>query len=105
MVNDKYVLTKESQEACPRNLIKLCGDDYSVDELVNLILKNQEIYKMIEERIADLQKGFAAFEQIKKFTLLPHAFTMERGELTNTLKLRRSIINKIYKKEIELMYV
>ncbi|MBR6758280.1 MAG: long-chain fatty acid--CoA ligase [Bacteroidaceae bacterium] len=68
------------------------------------LVRNQEIYKMIEGRIAELQKGFAAFEQIKKFTLLPHAFTMERGELTNTLKLRRSIINKIYKKEIELMY-
>ncbi len=68
------------------------------------LVRNQEIYKMIEGRIAELQKGFAAFEQIKKFTLLPHAFTMERGELTNTLKLRRSIINKIYQKEIELMY-
>ena len=68
------------------------------------LVRNQEIYKMIEGRIAELQKGFAAFEQIKKVTLLPHAFTMERGELTNTLKLRRSIINKIYKKEIELMY-
>lgn len=68
------------------------------------LVRNQEIYKMIEGRIAELQKGFATFEQIKKFTLLPHAFTMERGELTNTLKLRRSIINKIYKKEIELMY-
>ena len=68
------------------------------------LVRNQEIYKMIENRISELQKGFASFEQIKKFTLLPHAFTMERGELTNTLKLRRSIINKIYKKEIELMY-
>lgn len=68
------------------------------------LVRNQEIYKMIENRIVELQKGFAAFEQIKKFTLLPHAFTMERGELTNTLKLRRSIINKIYKNEIELMY-
>lgn len=68
------------------------------------LVKNKEIYAMIEERIAELQKNFASFEQIKKFTLLPHAFTMERGELTNTLKVRRSIINKIYKKEIELMY-
>jgi long-chain acyl-CoA synthetase len=68
------------------------------------LVKNQEIYAMIEGRIAELQKNFASFEQIKKFTLLPHAFTMERGELTNTLKVRRSIINKIYKKEIELMY-
>jgi len=68
------------------------------------LVKNKEIYAMIEARIAELQKNFASFEQIKKFTLLPHAFTMERGELTNTLKVRRSIINKIYKKEIELMY-
>ncbi len=68
------------------------------------LVKNQEIYKMIEQRIQELQKGFASFEKIQKFTLLPHAFTMERGELTNTLKLRRSIINKIYNKEIELMY-
>ena len=43
------------------------------------LVKNQEIYAMIESRIAELQKNFASFEQIKKFTLLPHAFTMERG--------------------------
>ena len=68
------------------------------------LVKNKEIYAMIEGRIAELQKNFASFEQIKKFTLLPHAFTMERGELTNTLKVRRPVINQIYKKEIELMY-
>ena len=71
-----------------------------VEELV----KNSEIVKMIEARINELQKNFAAFEQIKKFTLLPHAFSMETGELTNTLKIRRSIINKIYSREIEAMY-
>ncbi len=68
------------------------------------LVRNKEINKLIEERIAELQKGFANFEKIKRFTLLPHAFTMERGELTNTLKLRRPIINKIYRKEIEAMY-
>lgn len=68
------------------------------------LVRNKEIIKMIEERIARLQSGFARFEQIKRFTLLPHAFTMERGELTNTLKLRRAIINKLYSKEIEAMY-
>lgn len=71
-----------------------------VEELV----KNSEIVKMIEYRINELQKNFAAFEQIKKFTLLPHAFSMEKGELTNTLKIRRSIINKLYSREIEAMY-
>lgn len=72
----------------------------SFEELV----RNKDIIKLIDERIAELQQGFARFEQIKRFTLLPHAFSMERGELTNTLKLRRSIINQIYHKEIEAMY-
>lgn len=72
----------------------------SIEDLV----KNSEILKMIESRINELQKNFAAFEQIKRFTLLPKAFSMETGELTNTLKIRRSIINKLYSREIEAMY-
>ena len=59
---------------------------------------------MIEKRIDELQKNFASFEQIKRFTLLPKAFSMETGELTNTLKIRRSIINQLYSREIEAMY-
>ena len=72
----------------------------SIEDLV----KNSDIIKMIEKRIDELQKNFASFEQIKRFTLLPKAFSMETGELTNTLKIRRSIINKLYSREIEAMY-
>ena len=36
--------------------------------------------------------------------LLPKPFTMESGELTNTLKMRRKVINEHYKNEIEKMY-
>ena len=72
----------------------------TVEELV----KNSEVVKMLSERIDELQKDFASWQQIKKFTVLPIAFSMETGELTNTLKVRRSIINKLYKKEIEAMY-
>ena len=73
----------------------------SIEDLV----KNADIRKMIEERIERVQKGFAGFEKIKKFTLLPKAFTMENGELTNTLKIRRPIINRHYSREIEAMYI
>ncbi len=69
------------------------------------LLKNQRIQQMMQERIDELQKNFARFEQIKKFTLLAKAFSMESGELTNTLKLRRPIINQLYSREIEAMYV
>lgn len=68
------------------------------------LVKNADIKAMIEERIQKLQANFAGFEQIKKFTLLPQEFTMEAGELTNTLKIRRPIINNRYAREIEAMY-
>lgn len=68
------------------------------------LVKNSEIVRMLSERIDELQKDFASWQQIKKFTVLPKAFSMETGELTNTLKVRRSIINKLYKNEIEAMY-
>ena len=68
------------------------------------LVKNQKIEALISERIEALQKNFARFEQIKRFTLLPRAFSMEKGELTNTLKIRRSVINLLYKDEIEAMY-
>lgn len=72
----------------------------SVEELI----KNADIRKMIEERIERLQANFAGFERIKKFVLLPQEFTMESGELTNTLKIRRPVINRRYAREIESMY-
>ena len=72
----------------------------SLAELVN----NSDIRHMIEERIEKHQNGFASYEKVKKFILLPKEFTMESGELTNTLKIRRPIINQKYAHEIEAMY-
>ena len=63
-----------------------------------------QINEMMKERIDTLQQSLAHYEQIKRFTLLPNHFSMEKGELTNTLKIRRRVLNENYKKEIELMY-
>lgn len=68
------------------------------------LIRNVHIREMLEKRIESLQEGFASFEKIKKFTLLPHEFTIENGELTNTLKLRRPVINRHYAAQIEAMY-
>jgi long-chain acyl-CoA synthetase len=68
------------------------------------LLKNSQIIDMIAKRIEALQEGLASFEKIKKFTLLPREFTMENGELTNTLKIRRPVINRRYASVIEAMY-
>lgn len=71
-----------------------------IKDLVN----NTDIHKMIEDRINGYQKDMAAYEQIKKFVLLPREFTIASGELTNTLKVRRSVINKRYAPLIDAMY-
>jgi long-chain acyl-CoA synthetase len=65
---------------------------------------NEKVKKMLMERINTLQQGLAHYEQIKRFTLLPHHFSMESGELTNTLKLKRPVVYRNYKDIIEKMY-
>ena len=72
----------------------------SIEELVN----DPEVHKMMEERINNYQKELASYEQIKRFVLLPKPFTMESGELTNTLKIKRAVINKRYRPLIDAMY-
>ena len=65
---------------------------------------NEKIHDMMQERIETLQQQLAHYEQVKRFTLVAHHFSMENGELTNTLKLKRRVINENYKAEIEKMY-
>ena len=65
---------------------------------------NPQINEMMKERIDTLQQQLAHYEQIKRFTLLPRNFSMERGELTNTLKIKRRVLNENYRKEIDQMY-
>ena len=63
------------------------------------------IIEMMKERIDTLQQQLAHYEQVKRFTLLPNPLSMEKGELTNTLKIRRRVLNENYKEQIDQMYV
>ena len=80
---------------------KANGIDY---ENYEDLCANKQINEMIRERIDTLQQQLAHYEQIKRFTLLPRHFTMENGELTNTLKLKRKVVNENYKDVIDKMY-
>ncbi|AYO36250.1 long-chain fatty acid--CoA ligase [Serratia sp. P2ACOL2] len=68
------------------------------------LLRHSHILEMFESRLREMQKELARFEQVKRFTLLPAAFSMELGELTPTLKLRRKVISQRYQREIDSMY-
>lgn len=68
------------------------------------LCRNASVIQMIMERIETLQQEFAHYEKIKRITLLPVPFSMEKGELTNTLKIKRPVLNEHYAAEIEAMY-
>lgn len=63
-----------------------------------------QIVKMIAERIETLQQDLAHYEKVKRFLLLSRPFTMESGELTNTLKIKRNVVYEHYASEIRRMY-
>ena len=65
---------------------------------------DKRIVRMLTDRIDTLQQQLAHYEQVKRFTLLPKPFSMDRGELTNTLKIKRRVLNENYKAEIDKMY-
>lgn len=70
------------------------------DELAENPKVNEFVMRKIEKLTADL----APYEHIKRFTLLTAPFTMERGEVTNTLKVRRRVVIDHYADVIEKMY-
>lgn len=72
----------------------------SFDELIC----KQKVLEKFEETVIEFNKHFSHIEQIKKYTLLPNEFTIEAGELTPTMKLKRKTIVKQYKKEIDKIY-
>ncbi|RLD16981.1 long-chain fatty acid--CoA ligase [candidate division KSB1 bacterium] len=71
---------------------------------INDLVKNEKIIEFYRERIDALSKPLASYEKIKKFRLLPVAFTLEKDEITPTLKLKRKIIEAHYQDLIEKMY-
>ncbi len=73
---------------------------HSMEELIDI----SHIREFYEQKLEQLQKRLANFEKVKKFRLLPQDFSMNLGELTPTLKIRRQIIINHFKKLIDDMY-
>ncbi|MEI6817586.1 MAG: long-chain fatty acid--CoA ligase [Bacteroidota bacterium] len=85
-----------------RNYCKMHGINATTnEELVN----NKAIINKINEEVTKLNESLAHYEQIKKIELLPKEWSLESGDLTPTLKLKRKVILEKYKDIIEQMYV
>jgi long-chain acyl-CoA synthetase len=65
---------------------------------------SEEIAAEVQAAIDELNKDFARVEQLKKFVILPRQLSIEGGELTPTLKVKRNKVNEHFADEIEAMY-
>jgi long-chain acyl-CoA synthetase len=68
------------------------------------LIRSPEIIAFFDEKVNEINKGLARYEQIKKFRLLPRPFSEETGELTPTLKMKRRVISEKYSGEIHSLY-
>ena len=82
---------------CKRNNVPCDG---SREELV----KNEKVVKMYEDLVQKYNKDFAQWEQVKKIVLLPELWTVETGEMTPTMKVKRKVITENNKDIIEGLY-
>jgi long-chain acyl-CoA synthetase len=84
------------KEYADRNKISYTDED-------DLISK-QEIYEIIEKEVSTLQKDLSNYERVRKFVLLSRPFSIDGGEITPTMKIRRKAVEEKYQNMIEEMY-
>lgn len=72
----------------------------SVEDLA----KDDDIYKLLEKDMDQFQKKLANFERVRKFVMLDRPFTIESGEITPSMKVKRKFIEERYQDLIEQMY-
>lgn len=68
------------------------------------IIKNSMVVTMIQDIVDQYNQLFNQVEQVKRFTLIPREFTIDKGEMTPKLSIRRKVILNNFEKEIEVMY-
>jgi long-chain acyl-CoA synthetase len=73
--------------------------------IVDVIEKQQALHELLDEEISKLNEQLASYEQIKKYAILTRDLSIEEGELTPTLKVKRRVVEEKYRDQISQMYV
>ena len=68
------------------------------------LVRNPKVIAAYRQIMDDLNAGLAQFETVKKILVIPDDFTVDSGEITPTLKLRRRVIEQKYKQQIDTLY-
>ena len=108
---DQCVLIGDNREYCVALLtpnyseIKNLADSFNIKyEKESDLLSNEQIVSYIKKDIDYLQKDFSKFERVRKFQFLYKPFTIESGELTPKLSIKRNVVEKNYSELINSMY-
>lgn len=85
--------------------VKEYADSHKIPyEKVEDLVKDEQIYKMLDKEMDQFQKKLANYERVRKFVLLDRPFTIESGEITPSLKIKRKYVEERYQDLIEQMY-
>ena len=76
----------------------------TLDEAAVAGRDRNELVMEVQKTIDQVNARLARVEQVKRFTILPRQFSIETGELTPTLKIKRKVVNANFASEIEAMY-
>ncbi len=80
---------------------RLKSKGYSVPDEMST---DENVRTLMQKEVDKVNSELSPWETVKKFTLLDEPFTIESGELTPTLKVKRSVVNERYQEEIDSMY-
>jgi long-chain acyl-CoA synthetase len=86
------------------NLRKVLPPESVDHQPVEQLAQRPEVKQLLERRIQQALRDVASWEQVRKFLVLPHPFTVAADELTVSLKLRRNVVLKKYGEQLERLY-
>jgi long-chain acyl-CoA synthetase len=92
------LITLDPEEVLP------WAKDQGLPEDLGELAESEKVREMVQKELDRANANYAQVEQVKKFTILDHDLSVETGELTPTLKVKRNVINDHYKELFESMY-
>jgi long-chain acyl-CoA synthetase len=68
------------------------------------LIQHPKVYEFLAQQVEQAMQPFAPYERVKRFILLPQAFTLEAGDVTVTLKMRRARLIERYREQLDSLY-
>ncbi|MNY48070.1 Long-chain-fatty-acid--CoA ligase FadD15 [compost metagenome] len=83
---------------------KLAAENGVTADTWDKLIESSFVQNIVRKAVADSNSQLASYESIKKYLVLPNEFTVESGELTPSMKVKRKVVDERYKKQIDALY-